>query len=50
MHSSSIPRVRHPAPRAHTLSPLAAAVLLLACGTALAQNTPADTSAPKATP
>ena len=48
MHSSSMPHVRHPAPRAHTLSPLAAAVLLLACGTALAQGTPADTSAPKA--
>ena len=48
MHSSSMPRVRHPAPLAHTLSPLAAAVLLLACGTALAQGTPADTSAPKA--
>ena len=38
MHSSSMPRVRHPAPLAHTLSPLAAAVLLLACGTALAQG------------
>ncbi|WCT25393.1 TonB-dependent receptor [Acidovorax temperans] len=48
MHSSSMPRVRHPAPLAHTLSPLAAAVLLLACGTALAQGTPADTSAPRA--
>lgn len=48
MHSSSMPRVRHPAPLAHTLSPLAAAVLLLACGNALAQGTPADTSAPKA--
>lgn len=48
MHSSSMPRVRHPAPLAHTLSPLAAAVLLLACGTALAQGTPADPSAPKA--
>ncbi|MBO0942005.1 TonB-dependent siderophore receptor [Acidovorax temperans] len=43
-----MPRVRHPAPLAHTLSPLAAAVLLLACGNALAQGTPADTSAPKA--
>lgn len=43
-----MPRVRHPAPLAHTLSPLAAAVLLLACGTALAQGAPADTSAPKA--
>ncbi len=48
MHSSSMPRVRHPAPLAHALSPLAAAVLLLACGNALAQGTPADTSAPKA--
>ena len=48
MHSSSMPRVRHPAPLAHTLSPLAAAVLLLACSTALAQGAPADTSAPKA--
>lgn len=48
MHSSSMPRVRHPAPLAHTLSPLAAAVLLLAYGTAQAQGTPADTSAPKA--
>ena len=37
-----------PCALAHTLSPLAAAVLLLACGTALAQGTPADTSAPKA--
>eukprot|EP01030_Chromulinospumella_sphaerica_P017699 gene17699-17535_t len=40
--------MRRPAPLAQTLSPLASAVLLLACGTALAQGTPADTAAPKA--
>jgi len=49
MRSSSLsPALRHPAPLAHTLSPLAAAVLLLACGSALAQGTPADAAAPKA--
>ncbi len=49
MRSSSLsPALRHPTPLAHTLSPLAAAVLLLACGTALAQGAPADAAAPKA--
>ena len=49
MRSSSLsPALRHPAPLAHTLSPLAAAVLLLACGTALAQSTPAESAAPRA--
>ncbi|RLJ36761.1 TonB-dependent siderophore receptor [Acidovorax sp. 106] len=49
MRSSSLsPAMRHTAPLAHTLSPLASAVLLLACGTALAQSTPADSAAPKA--
>ncbi len=48
MPSPSTPHLRHTAPLAHTLSPLAAAVLLLACGSALAQGTPADTAAPKA--
>ncbi|PIF26935.1 catecholate siderophore receptor [Acidovorax sp. 56] len=49
MRSSSLsPALRHTAPLAHTLSPLAAAVLLLACGSALAQGTPADAAAPKA--
>ncbi|PIF91512.1 catecholate siderophore receptor [Acidovorax sp. 62] len=48
MPSSSTPHLWNTAPLAHTLSPLAAAVLLLACGTALAQGTPADAAAPKA--
>ena len=49
MRSSSLsPALRHPTPLAHSLSPLAAAVLLLACGSALAQGTPADAAARKA--